>query len=966
MQVEFLLKHRKFLYPGLVSLVWFIPVFLMHFDWKGVSGTLPRYWQTYEWTGYFGAVILALIFSLEYLRLKPQSLADRITLAAPFLCLFPVLYQYAEYPVRSWDYDCYQIAGDKINAGESPYFGFYLYPPLLAWCMAQLQHLLGNAEKVFFTYQYFQLLLVGLLAFQLQALIKRIQPDTLLGALLLVGIMILNIPLWRTIHHNQVNLVLVNTLLFAILNWGKHPILNGLFLALGTHLKLYPLVVAGIWLVRKNRLAFIFFITSVLLIGFGLEANISGIWKEFISFFVEFPGGGALRDNGLHSILYNSFYVTGLNQGLDTRTFSIFIKSIYYLLASLVCLFFLYRFFARANEREKSTEWDSAAKKFWLETGDIADAGAFMLLFSPMVWEHHYVLSIPLALFAICLHPKPLNWLALFLIFALPVADIFILSLTRISGLFLLLHSLSSPQPERLRPVLLKLKKAAPALAFTVFALFFLSFISRFETRIYGDGHEYVLQTEAIASHGTPEIFPEDTEALLSHVYPVDRSDYFKGLLEFQQNPDTPMPPNGCIGFYYTPDSQLYSYHFSFYSYLAVPVRWALQLLKDDWLKSFALLNTLLLLLPLGYIVFYSTLSIENRIALFLLIFFSPILWYLRWPHTEVLTASLIALSLLCFSDSRFHASIFIAAIASLQNQPVALLILLPLWGYWKEQQKIRFPIILLTGMSVAIILTPALFYYSHYGTSNLIVAIGSASIHNINFTRIWDFFFDLNQGIIAGYPIIVVLFMILLARIAWIKQFSLLFVYLVVLIGIAASAAMTINWNMGQAGISRYAIWAGMILLVPVFSEKIKNKLVFLTVFGTTLIIQTFILNSFGMLNVNDGSCLAHNATARWVLSTNPSLYNPEMETFQERSLGREGILKEVMINGPLFFYRLDGKATKAIVAYNRLDTCDFFATQNTRIQEKFKNLKFNQQGFAYLDLIEVDCYPQGHKDGN
>ena len=105
MQVEFLLKHRKFLYPGLVSLVWFIPVFLMHFDWKGVSGTLPRYWQTYEWTGYFGAVILALIFSLEYLRLKPQSLADRITLAAPFLYLFPVLYQYAEYPVRSWDYD---------------------------------------------------------------------------------------------------------------------------------------------------------------------------------------------------------------------------------------------------------------------------------------------------------------------------------------------------------------------------------------------------------------------------------------------------------------------------------------------------------------------------------------------------------------------------------------------------------------------------------------------------------------------------------------------------------------------------------------------------------------------------------------------------------------------------------------------------------------------------------------------
>jgi hypothetical protein len=966
MKVESLLKYRKLFYPGLVSLVWLIPFLLMHFEWKGVSGTLPRYWQTYEWTGYFGAAILAVLFMLEYLRVKPQNLIERMAWAAPFLCLLPILYQYAEYPVRSWDYDCYQIAGEKIIAGESPYFGFYFYPPLLAWCMAQLQLLLGSAEKVFFTYQYIQLLLTGLLAFQIQALLKRIQPDKLMGALLLLGIMIFNIPLWRTIHHNQVNLILVNTLLFTILYWDKYPIANGILLAIGTHLKLYPLIISGIWLIRKQFKSVLIFFLSLAFVAIGLNWTLPGIWKEFFSFFVGFPGGAAMRDNGLHSILYNVFHVTGLNQGLDAGAFNPFIKSIYYLLASLICLFFLYRFFARAVQRKNSYASESTASIFWLKTGDIADAGAFMVLFSPMVWEHHYVLTIPIALFAICLNPKPLNWLALFLIFGMPVADIFLLSLTRISGLFILLHSLSAPEPEILRPWLFRLKKAAPTLAFTVFSVFFLSFVSRFETRILGDGHEYVLQTQAIASHGTPEIFPEDTEALLTHPYPVDRQDHFKGLKEFQQRGSVPMPPGGWNGLYYTPDSQLFGYHFSFYSYLAVPVRWILKLLKDDWLKSFALLNTLLLLLPLGYIVFFSSLPIKNRIALFLLFFFSPVLWYLRWPHTEVLTASLIALSLLFYTDKRFLPAMLIAAFASLQNQPVALLILLPLWGYWNQERKISLPLLSVTGLTTAIVLLPSLFYYLQFGTSNLIVKIGSASFSYINLTRLWDFFFDINQGIVAGYPTIIILFSIYC--LIWIvrKQISTVLIYLIILMGIATSASMTINWNMGQAGISRYAVWAGMILLIPVCAEAIKNKIVFYSAMGITLFIQLFILNSFGMLNVDDGSCISHNAAARWVLGTNPSLYNPEMETFQERSLGREGVLKEEILKGPIFFFRSDGKATKAIVAHNRLDTCDFFATKNHLIQEKFKTLEFNPQGFAYIDLIEADCYPKGRFENN
>lgn len=961
MNLESILKHRKLLYPALIAQVWLIPFLLMLVEWKGISGTLPRYWQTYEWTGYFGATILALIFVLEFLRKKPKQLTEILNLAAPFVAILPVLYQFAEYPIRSWDYDCYQIAAEKIIAGESPYFGFYFYPPLLAWCLSVLQKFFGKSEVVFFSYQFIQLILVGAMAFQIKALLSKIQSDALLRSLLLLGIMILNIPLWRTIHHNQVNLVLVNIILFTILNYGKRPLLNGLLLALGTHLKLYPTILAGIWLIRKQFKPAGYFLLFMLGTGFGLAFILPGIWNEFFSFFKNFPGGMALRDNGIHSILYNLFYVPGLNKGLDDGNFQTFIKSIYYLFAGLICLYFLYRYIARAAQREQINGNETTAQKLWLQSGDLADAGAFMVLFSPLVWEHHYVLTIPIALFAICLNNSPRNWIALFLIFVMPVADIFILSLTRISGLAILLYSLSAPVPQVFVPWIHKLRKATPALAFGLFSLFLISYISRFETRIYGDGHEYVLQTQALSTHGSTEIRKEDTKALLNHPFPVYRQDYFKDLLEFQKLEPKPQIPNGWIGFFYSNQNQLICYHFPFYSLLAVPIKWTLQALGDDWLKCFAILNIILLLLPLAYIVSYSSLSLENRIALFLFLFFGPVLWYLRWPHTEVLTTSFIALSLLCWTDKRFLTAMIWASLASLQNQPVALLIALPLFSYWQTNKKISLPLITTLFISLCLVVTPSLYYHYHFGVSNLIVSIGSASINYINSTRIFDFFFDINQGIIAGYPVILLLFIIGGFQWSRKKEFIKLFIFLIVLLGIAASAAMTINWNMGQAGISRYAVWAGIIILIPVLSEINFNKLLYIPIVAFALFCQVFILNSFGMLDVNDGSCISHNAAARWVLGSNPSLYNPEMETFQERSLGREGVLKEDVINGPLFYFRSDGKATKAIVNKNRLDTCDFFATKNALIYEKFKHLKFNSEGFAYIDLIDVDCYPHG-----
>jgi hypothetical protein len=71
-----------------------------------------------------------------------------------------------------------------------------------------------------------------------------------------------------------------------------------------------------------------------------------------------------------------------------------------------------------------------------------ADALAFALLLSPSVWEHHYVMALPLALVACASRggDRPgLLALGLFATLAMPTFDLYPLAYQRLAGLCLLL-----------------------------------------------------------------------------------------------------------------------------------------------------------------------------------------------------------------------------------------------------------------------------------------------------------------------------------------------------------------------------------------------------------------------------------------------------------------------------------------------------------------------------------------------
>jgi hypothetical protein len=71
------------------------------------------------------------------------------------------------------------------------------------------------------------------------------------------------------------------------------------------------------------------------------------------------------------------------------------------------------------------------------------DALALGLMTSPVVWEHHYVLAIPLVIWAFATQGMARPWqvgIGAFLIFAIPTFDVFPLSYHRILGLLFLVH----------------------------------------------------------------------------------------------------------------------------------------------------------------------------------------------------------------------------------------------------------------------------------------------------------------------------------------------------------------------------------------------------------------------------------------------------------------------------------------------------------------------------------------------
>lgn len=385
-----------------------------------------------------GAAILFL--HRHALQLRP---VERLPTILLFLVITLHATGLAEYRARSGDYEVYEAAARAVHGGENPYAatgGQYRYPPLLAQVLAtgsDLGRRLGLPEPrswtaVFFVYEAAQLVLVGTSFVLLHLLGLRLGLTVPAASALVTALLSVGAPVIRSLHYNQPNLWLLNLVMVALFTLDRRPALSGSAIALATHLKVYPVIVLGPWLAAgRLRVCLWAGICAVAILLLQI-AVAPGTWWAFIEFAEGFPPGTAFRDGGFYSFGFNLAGMFSGRISSDARTTAAAATWLTAVVAGLLWL-------AHRVIRRRHLEVN---RPFFRQAGDTSDALVIALLISPMVWEHHFVLALPLAVFAAAVAPRGDHVKvasALTLAFLLPVFDLFPLSHLRTLGIIWLL-----------------------------------------------------------------------------------------------------------------------------------------------------------------------------------------------------------------------------------------------------------------------------------------------------------------------------------------------------------------------------------------------------------------------------------------------------------------------------------------------------------------------------------------------
>jgi hypothetical protein len=458
-------RGRLGLHAGLAVAAVLGPALLAALDPPILAHSYGKRTVVFELFAFAAALALAAGATLEIRARRGRPARELLPAALPALVGLYYALLLGEYPRKPFDYDCYEYAARALLLGQDPYrVGLnYLYPPLAAEVLALAHRALAAGaaaagfapdpeavwEGVFYLYQCAQLALI-LLAYGLLARFAResgISPTH--AALLAAALLLFDDACLRTLRHGQVNLWLLDLSLVAVLFARRAPALAGLALAVAVHLKLYPaLLVLPLAAFGGGRaLAFgaagVVGVVALQTEGFRDWTT----WRQFAEFYASvYPGEIAFRNQSFHSLAFNTLR---LAFGVPAASFRPALRLASSAASAAALAWLLARTLARARRgRPASADAGAAGTPSRQLLGGGADALGLSLLVSQSVWEHHYVLALPLVVWAAALRGRERPAAvaaAAFLAVAMPTADLFPLSYHRAAGLVALLL-LTSPR----------------------------------------------------------------------------------------------------------------------------------------------------------------------------------------------------------------------------------------------------------------------------------------------------------------------------------------------------------------------------------------------------------------------------------------------------------------------------------------------------------------------------------------
>lgn len=368
-----------------------------------------------------GAVCIIVMRILSARRERLDAV-NACAIAAPFVAVLHFLLLLLVFGHRSNDYSIYEKAARSIISGSDPWAGStlgYIYPPLLAQCIG-LAHRIGQAmmgsssagwEAAFYIYQAHQFLLVCLFSGLLYRFCRNLGWDETVSAIAVTVCILINLPLLVALNWNQASLAVAALFLAALILAERHPVAAGLSLALGAHLKLYPLVLVVPWFVTKKYRALASSLAGLVCFAFVPSLLVGsytawGNYKQFLSNYSRV--GFFIRDGGTNYVY-------------EHAARSVSPSSLLFL--ALMLLLLNVMFWGRFVRRER--KWSELKKSpAAVLTADLSDrfryyghamdAIAVALFAAPLVWKHHYLLAVPLALWAVThVSRERLKWFGL-------------------------------------------------------------------------------------------------------------------------------------------------------------------------------------------------------------------------------------------------------------------------------------------------------------------------------------------------------------------------------------------------------------------------------------------------------------------------------------------------------------------------------------------------------------------------
>jgi hypothetical protein len=435
----------------------------LNLDLAGTSR--GRAYQLFEFFSFF---VSLLILALAFFEARKKDLSQKASWVPLFLLVaagFYFLMVLADAFFKSGDYLCFERAGRSLLSGFNPYYQTkYEYPPLMAQTLSWLFQFFylgadllkmpmsewGTWLLIFYLYQTIQYILLLTVFFLLRRLALGIGLKEPLATLVVAGLCVFNVPLYRTLLYNQTNLWILNILLFALLFVDRRPILSGIFLAFGTLLKLYPILFLFPWMLLRKTKAFVYFLLGLVGIA-ALQTRFFTdltLYQKYLSFFLnDYPRYAQFRNNCFLSLISNVMnFIRWHIVRIETHTLEVLVAGLTAFVIGLVMAWFAIRALKRERAYRALTLHPldpsrAASLSAVRALGHTLDMLPLMLLAAPTLWEHHFTLVMPFVLWAIPQIPKrrmPLFGLIAAMIFAVPVFDLFPFSYHRIAGLLLL------------------------------------------------------------------------------------------------------------------------------------------------------------------------------------------------------------------------------------------------------------------------------------------------------------------------------------------------------------------------------------------------------------------------------------------------------------------------------------------------------------------------------------------------